>query len=327
MLVLSTSGLEGNFQISQCCTLYKKMSDPLLSIIIPTYNRPHLLPRAVESALQQTMLDIEVIVVDDGSPEPITLPEHPQLRIIPLPKNRGTATARNVGAKAAKGQWITYLDDDDQLLPYAAKVSLEALTKTNLPGPVAVLSGIEVISPEGQVIQTRLPPTLWRGSHFFLEEIQPGQSFLSKQTLVVERELFLEIGGYDESFSSRVHTEMFLRLNPVCSILGLPTVTYRLFIHDGPRISRNPSLRQVSFNHLVQKHASIFKAHPKMFAQFLYNHAQVSFELGQSGAALASILWALQVYPPYVLRQIVWPLRKSLRSRLLRLGLESGNHG
>lgn len=51
------------------------MNNPLLSIIIPTYNRPHLLPRAVNSALAQTLEDIEVIVVDDASPEPVQLPE------------------------------------------------------------------------------------------------------------------------------------------------------------------------------------------------------------------------------------------------------------
>lgn len=155
------------------------MSSPLLSIIIPTYNRPHLLPRAVESALAQTIEDFEVIVVDDASPEAVNLPEHPRLKVIRQPENRGGSAARNVGAKAARGQWITYLDDDDLLLPHMAEVSLEALAKghPSLPKPIAVLSGIEVIGEDGQVKQTRIPPTLPKGSHFGLEEIKPEQSF------------------------------------------------------------------------------------------------------------------------------------------------------
>ena len=196
------------------------MNNILLSIIIPTYNRPHFLPRAVESALQQTLEEVEVIVVDDGSDEPVTLPEHSQLKVIRLSQNSGNAVARNVGLKAAKGQYVTYLDDDDQLLANMAQVSIDALKNTILPQPVAALSGLEVIKPDGELIDRRLPPTLPLGSHFFLEDIEPEKSYFSKQTLVVERELLLEIGGYDETFTSRVHTEMFLRLIPVCSILG-----------------------------------------------------------------------------------------------------------
>ena len=81
------------------------MNKILLSIIIPTYNRPKLLPRAVNSALAQTIDSFEVIVVDDGSEEPVDLPEHPLLRIVRLPENKGISTARNVGAKAARGHW------------------------------------------------------------------------------------------------------------------------------------------------------------------------------------------------------------------------------
>lgn len=271
------------------------MNNVLLSVIIPTYNRPHFLPRAVNSALQQTVEDLEVIVVDDGSDEPVNLPEHPRLTVIRLSKNSGNAVARNAGLKAASGKYITYLDDDDQLLPYMAQVSLDALADNALPKPVAVLSGLEVVKPDGEVIDRRLPATLPRGSHFFLEDIEPGKSYLSKQTLVVEKELLVEIGGYDETFTSRVHTEMFLRLNPVCSILGLPTVTYQLTAHEGERISRNPALRQVNFERLLNKHKSLFKAHPKTFARFLCDHAEMSFQLNQPKATVLSLLRAMQL--------------------------------
>lgn len=288
------------------------MSNPLISIIIPTYNRPNLLPLAVHSALEQTVDDLEVIVVDDASTQAVNLPEHPRLRIVRLPVNRGGAAARNVGAMAAYGRWITYLDDDDQLLPHMAAVSLDALANTTLAKPVAVLSGLEVVNEHGKVIQTCLPPTLPRGKHFCLEEISPKQSFSSKQTLVVEREVLLRIGGFDESFASCVHTELFLRLNPVCSLLGLPIVTYRLIEHTGSRVSQDQSLRQVSFNRLVCKHESLFQAHPKMFAKFLLTHARKLYKLGQTGAALSSVLWAMQLDPRYTLARVAKPFWKRL---------------
>ncbi|MGC1307863.1 MAG: glycosyltransferase [Phormidesmis sp.] len=278
------------------------LKTPLLSIIIPTYNRPHLLPRSVQSALGQTFEDLEVIVVDDGSPQPVDLPDNRRLSVVKLPKNRGIAATRNAGLRAAKGRYVTFLDDDDQLLPTMAEVALAALKEAVLPQPVAVLMGIEVISPSGEVIQTRLPPVLPKGAHFFLEEIKPGESFLSKQTLVVERELLLSIGGYDEAFSSREHTELFLRLNPVCSLLGLPVIAYRLISHSGARLSRTPALRQVDFNRLITKHRALFESHPKQFAVFVYKHALTSMRLGQKESALKALIQAYRIHPLWISR-------------------------
>lgn len=280
---------------------------PILSIVIPTRNRPDLLFRAVQSALEQTLTEIEVIVVDDASTVPITpfggtashcLPPDPRLRVMRLPQSRGGAAARNIGTAAARGRWVAYLDDDDRLLPHMASVSLDALTQTHLPAPVAVISGIEVIDMQGQTIATRLPPRLRRrGDHFALEPLEAGRSYNTKQTLVVEKAVIEQIGGWDESFRSRVHSELFLRLNPVCSIVGLPTVTYQLCAHSGERVSSDRSLRQASFHRLIQKHRSAFEAHPAMFAHFVYEHALTSYRQGQRWAALTNLIWALQIDP------------------------------
>lgn len=288
------------------------MTSPLLSIIIPTYNRPYLLTRAVNSALDQTFDNFEVIVVDDASSEPIDLPDNDRLRVIRLPENRGGAAARNLGTKAAKGSFINYLDDDDCLLPHMAQVSFEGLKKTNLPQPVAVLSGLEVIGSDGQVKQTRIPPTLSKGRHFSLEEIKPEQSFFCKQTMVVEKKVLLDIGGFDETFSSRIHTELFLRLNQVCSIQGLPTVTYQLSDHQNERVSNNPHKRQVNFSRLLDKHQSLFEAHPKMFANFLYDHAIMSYQSGQTLVAFNTVGWAMKIHPVHTMARIGSPFKRNL---------------
>ena len=206
------------------------MRAPLLSIIIPTYNRPEQLLRAVDSVLSQTVSNIEVIVVDDGSTPAVALPDQERVRVIRLNSNQGGAAARNQGAKAALSRWITYLDDDDVLLPDMAEKAMKAIRQIpqDLPAPVAVLFGLRIVNAQGQVLSSHLPPTLPRGSHFCLEDIQPDQSFFSKQTLVIERDVLLEMGGFDPSFTSRVHSELFLRLNPMCSLWGIPEITYHL---------------------------------------------------------------------------------------------------
>ncbi|MCU0537327.1 MAG: glycosyltransferase [Hydrococcus sp. Prado102] len=282
------------------------MSTPLLTIIIPTHNRPKLVLDAVRSALEQTFQDLEILVVDDASTEPIRLPNHPKVRLIRLSSGRGGAGARNAGTEAARGRWITYLDDDDRLLPHMAQVSLEALEKATLPSPVGVISGIEVVNAEGEVIGKRFPPPYRpRGAHFFLEDLEPEKSYNTKQTLVVEREIIRQIGGWDEAFRSRVHSDLFLRLNSVCSLVGIETITYQLYAHENTRVSRNRALRQESFNCLVDKHKDLFEAHPKMFAHFLYQHAQISFEIGQKQAALSCLYRAMKLAPVDTLGRII----------------------
>lgn len=307
---------------SHLLTPLPTMSNPQLSIIIPTHNRPHLLPLAVQSALNQTYQDLEVIVVDDASSEQANLPDDPRLRVIRLEQGVGGAGARNVGTQAARGRWVTYLDDDDCLLPNMAEVSLVALQETEVSPPVAVISGIQKVNEHGEVLSTRLPPSQCpKGSYFFLETPEPGRSYHTKQTLVVERDLVLKIGGWDETFRSRVHSEFFLRLNPECTLIGLPIVTYHLLSHTGARVSGNPMLRQESFHQLIQKHRNAFESHPKMFSEFVYKHALMSYQMGQRRFAVMHFLWALKLYPFHIsvmsFRSTLSGLRMSLRDRFL----------
>lgn len=290
------------------------MRNPLLSIVIPTHNRPQLLYDAVKSALAQTIDDFEIVVVDDASTTPVDLPKHHRLKIIRLDISHGGAGARNVGTEAALGKWITYLDDDDRLLPHMAAVSLDALSQTNLPAPVGVISGIEVINAEGKIIDKRIPPAIRsQGAHFSLEKLEPGKSYNTKQTLVVEREVIRKVGGWDESFRSRVHSELFLRLNLVCSLIGLPIVTYQLYAHSGDRVSRNPTLRQESFEQLISKHKSLFQAHPRMFAEFVFEHSRKCYEMGHIGTAFSSLVWAMQIHPRYTLSAATKQFQEKLR--------------
>ncbi len=276
------------------------MTSPQLSIIIPTHNRPELLRRAVASALGQTVTDLEVLVVDDGSTPAVDLPPQARLRVIRLEPNQGGAMARNQGALSASAQWITYLDDDDVLQPTMAATALAAIQHlpADLPAPVGLLFGLSIVNSRGQTLETHLPPTLIRGSHFCLETIPPGTSCFTKQSLVVEREVLLGMGGFDPSFSSRVHTELFLRLNPVCSLWGIPEVTYHLSAHEGNRVSSNPQRRQQSFDQLLAKHQDVFARQPRQtVADFVFNHAVMLQRSGQRWAAVKAWGKAFAIHP------------------------------
>lgn len=273
------------------------MAIPDLTIVIPTRDRPVLLAQAVETALTQDLGGVGVVVVDDASTEPVSLPAHPRLRVIRSNDRLRGAGARNLGTEHVRSRWVSYLDDDDLLLPHFARVSLAAAAGADLPPPVGVLSGIEVMDGVGRVGQTRLPPTLPRGCLFSLEPPTPGRSFHTKQTLVVERDVLSAIGGWDARFRSRVHTDLFLRLNPQCSLLGVDEVTYRLSRHDGPRVSSDPQLRQESYRRLLAEHRSAFRARRAGFASFVFDHAVTTYDGGQRLRGFAVWLHALRLAP------------------------------
>ncbi|MDY6945264.1 MAG: glycosyltransferase family A protein [Pseudomonadota bacterium] len=107
------------------------MSNPLVSVIIPTYNRAALLREAVESALQQTYSPIEVVVVDDGSTDDTgaVMQEFGERIRYSRRPNGGVNAARNVGIKQAKGQFLAFLDSDDLWEPYKIELQVALLKK------------------------------------------------------------------------------------------------------------------------------------------------------------------------------------------------------
>jgi glycosyltransferase involved in cell wall biosynthesis len=105
------------------------MQPKLVSVIIPTYNRASTLARAIESVLKQTYGNLELIVVDDSSNDEtsgvVSGIADERIKYIKFSKNKGVAAARNAGIKESCGDYIAFLDSDDQWLPDKLKLSLE----------------------------------------------------------------------------------------------------------------------------------------------------------------------------------------------------------
>lgn len=130
-------------------------------MIIPTFGRPQLVGRAVRSALAQTFKDMEVIVVVDGPDEKTsgTLKhiDDPRLRVIVLPEHVGGSDARNQGVRASRGEWIAFLDDDDEWLPEKLERQLEFAVHSRSVFPVISCKTI-ARTPTGDFILPRRNP-------------------------------------------------------------------------------------------------------------------------------------------------------------------------
>jgi glycosyltransferase involved in cell wall biosynthesis len=122
----------------------------VISVVIPTYNRATLLPRAVESALAQTVAPREILVVDDGSTDDtkaVCARWSAPVRYIATP-NGGVARARNVGIKEARGEWIALLDSDDEWEPN--KLAAQRAALATAPDARWCIAGCTLVDGNGQ---------------------------------------------------------------------------------------------------------------------------------------------------------------------------------
>jgi glycosyltransferase involved in cell wall biosynthesis len=135
---------------------------PEVSVVIPTRTRPELVPRAVRSALNQTLREIEVIVVVDG-PDPSTREAlageaaDSRLRIVELETSGGAPNARNVGARQARAEWTALLDDDDEWLPEKLATQLDLARQAPYQQPI-VASRLLMRTPRAELVLPRRMP-------------------------------------------------------------------------------------------------------------------------------------------------------------------------
>jgi glycosyltransferase involved in cell wall biosynthesis len=114
---------------------------PAISVIVPTRKRNHLLPRCLRSLYQQTFRDFEIVLIDDNPPESRVAKDgslngllaDKRLRVIENPVPRNAAAARNCGLPEARGNWVTYLDDDDVYRPDKLERQLQLARKAKVP--------------------------------------------------------------------------------------------------------------------------------------------------------------------------------------------------
>lgn len=174
-------------------------TNPVVSAVIPTRNRPGLVVRAVRSALNQTFAELEVVVVVDGA-DPITVAalrqiEDQRLRVIELPESVRGAEARNIGARQARGEWIAFLDDDDEWLPEKILDQLEAAADSRCKSPI-VSCRMYAQTPHGRYLwPTRLRNAEEPLSEYILARSTLLQSggMITCSTLLVPRELLLQV--------------------------------------------------------------------------------------------------------------------------------------
>jgi glycosyltransferase involved in cell wall biosynthesis len=182
---------------------------PLVSVIIPCYRQAHYLGDAIQSVLAQTYRHVELIVVNDGSPDNTAevAASYDGLKYI-RQRNLGLSTARNTGLQASAGDYIVFLDADDRLLPDALKTGVDALRA--FPECAFVYGFCEFINHEGSPIPT--PPHVSIVNDHYRALLQDNHIW-TPGAAMFRRTVFSRVKGFDPAlFRGCEDLDLYLRI-------------------------------------------------------------------------------------------------------------------
>jgi glycosyltransferase involved in cell wall biosynthesis/nucleoside phosphorylase len=186
----------------------KEITPHTISVIIPTYNRAHYLPRCIESILNQTTLPKELIVVDDGSTDhtPNVLSRYPQIKVITNIHNKGVSYTRNHGINASSGQWIMLLDSDDEWLPSKVESQIKHL---NQHPYYLITQTLDQWIKNGQPVTQ--PTHLHRKSGWLFNE-SLNRCTISPSSVCFHRSLWEEYGPFNEDYPACEDYDLWLKI-------------------------------------------------------------------------------------------------------------------
>ncbi len=180
-----------------------------ISVVIPVFNRPELLCRALESVARQTLSPYEIVVVDDGSSPPVDEKQsriYPGIKIVRNENNSGVATARNRGIKCTSSEWIALLDSDDEW--ESSKLEKQSKYLQRFPNIRAIHTDEKWLRNNNEV----KPPAYLNKSNHLLWERSLKHCLICPSSILLHRSIFDAIGFFDESLSVCEDYDFWLRL-------------------------------------------------------------------------------------------------------------------
>ena len=218
----------------QTYLLLSNISDyPLISVVIPTYNRASLLQKAIASVLAQTYNNWELIVVDDGSTddtkEMICSLKDSRISLLSLQHSGNIALLRNEGVKSGSGEWIAFLDSDDEWTPNKLEIQLRLLQKEKKQWSYG---GYELMNETSQTIPDKYgkfqPISGW-----IIRPLLTTEVGVNIGSLMIERNFFNEVGGFniEPKLLYREDYELVLRLALKAEALAVADLLVRVREH------------------------------------------------------------------------------------------------
>jgi glycosyltransferase involved in cell wall biosynthesis len=257
--------------------------EPKISVIIPTYNREKVLPRAVKSALNQTFKDFEILVVDDGSTDNTQevvedlQKKDERIKYFRYTPNQGGNVARNLGIKKSQGDYIAFLDSDDEWLPESLEERIKFFDTLSDEYGLVYCQSIKKILKKEQVV----PKRGIKENESIVEYLFEGEGNLQTSSIIVRKNI-LEKDGlfFDEELKRHQDWDFVIRLRKYAEFYFLKKPLTVWHAEDAykkltKKFDESSSLR------FIEKHQKDFNDHPKALAEFQWNLATKCLRSGR----------------------------------------------
>lgn len=246
----------------------------LISVVLTTYRRPAFLARALTCVLAQTYRNWELIVVDDNDPHSESrretealverFLEDPRVRYLKHDANRGGSAARNSGIRAARGDLVAFLDDDDEWLP--GKLAAQKIKMDRCDSEVAlVYTSFKVVDDAGVFKASRVA----RKRGWLYPAIVATNLIGTTSSILCRKAALLDVGLFDESLPGAQDRDLYIRL---CQRYRVDYVSAPLVVfhnHDAGRITKNRSGKLKAQRLLECKYREVLDQHPDVYSTFL----------------------------------------------------------
>jgi hypothetical protein len=257
----------------QCDGRAAEPARPTVTVVIPTFNRASKIGRAIRSVLGQTCQDWELIVVDDastdGTEEAVKRMADNRIKYIRHERNRGGGAARNTGIRCAQGEYIAFLDSDDEWLAEKLQKDLEIFRNSDASVGL-VYTGEMILDETGKVLETHRATK----SGWVYEELLDSCFIGSCSRVTVKKQAVARIAGFDETLASHQDWDLWLRIVRDSSIACIPDCMLKRHLGSDQIIG---SLRRIceGRERILQKYRSEMK--PATLAKHLCRVAILLF--------------------------------------------------
>ncbi len=272
------------------------MSTPQVSVILPTYNRAPLLPRAMRSVLAQTFRDLELIVVDDASSDDtadvIRQFDDPRIRVLRHESNRGGSAARNTGIEAARGRYIAFQDSDDEWM--LDKLCRQVAAMDEAGESVGVVYCAYLRCMDGSALYVPEPHVQQREGDVSREILL--HNFVGTQALLVRRDCLDAAGYFLEGLPRFQDWELVIRLAQVSRFRLLPEPLVICHFTAG-NISSNDAAASTAMDMILERHGAALREDPRVLANFLGIAGHYKFLNVSRSAGRAQLLGAVRANP------------------------------
>jgi glycosyltransferase involved in cell wall biosynthesis len=245
--------------------------NPKVSVIIPTYNRAKILPRTIESVLNQTFKDFELIIVDDGSTDNTkqTVGEFQKrdsrVKYIWQENFGAPAGPKNTGIKNAKGKYIAFLDDDDEWLP--EKLERQIKLFSNSSGNLGFVGcNILVVEEKTKKIIKKLKMPSYP-KEIFLKKLLEGNFIFTSSSILIKREVLNKVGLFDTNLKYADDWDLWLRISENFSFDFVPEYLLKYYIHQkGITINLKPFQEAEEHQYILEKYQKYYQKYPSIYS-------------------------------------------------------------